>query len=110
MVNEYSYIERVMAAHPDWPRRVLHGEYVGVLSGEAPLGGGEFAPLYRFLGGECHAFGAPAVLTPHVEVEGVTKCGCCGADLVCDEYGDMPDLCPACHEGVDWSVCNGEEV
>ena len=99
-----SYIERVMEEHPNWPRRVWHGEYIGVLSGAAPLGGGEYAALYRFPGGECHAFGAPAVRTPPTEEDGAIKCGCCGGGLLRDKYGKLPDLCPACHEGVDWSA------
>ena len=96
-----SYIERIMEEHPNWPRRVWHGEYVGVLSGVQPLGGGEVEPIYRFPGGASLAFGAPAVRTPPTEDRGVLKCGCCGVDLLCDAHGNLPDICPACHEGVE---------
>lgn len=96
-----SYIERVMEAHPDWPRRIRNGEYVGVLSGVQPLLQGDEAPLYRFPGGECVGDpSGPVVRTAPVEERGAVKCGVCGAVLP----GGMPGLCPVCHEGVDWSA------
>lgn len=99
-----SYIEQVMEAHPTWPRRVLHGEYVGILSGVQPLLGGEAAPLYRFPGGECMGSGSEQVVrTMPIDEGGEVKCGCCGGVLLCNIYGDMPEICPCCHEGVDWS-------
>ena len=29
-----AYIDDIMRAHPNWPRRIRHGEYVGVLLDE----------------------------------------------------------------------------
>lgn len=61
-----TYIEKIMEAHPDWPRRIMHGEYIGVLSGEQPLNDGDAAPLYCFPGGECVGLGGePVVRTPY---------------------------------------------
>lgn len=34
---------------------------------------------------------------------GLTRCGGCHAELLCDECGDMPDVCPACGGLLDWS-------
>ncbi len=34
---------------------------------------------------------------------GVTVCGNCGAELVCDDCGDMPDKCPDCGCDLDYS-------
>lgn len=102
-----SYIEQVMEAHPDWPRRIRHGEYVGVLSGFQPLLGGDAAPLYRFPGGECVGvdYEVSAVRLPAKKGKnGMVCCGGCGAELLCNEFGGMPDVCPACHEGVDLSA------
>lgn len=108
-----SYIELVMEVHPDWPRRIRHGEYVGVLSGVQSLLGGDAAPLYRFPGGECVGidYELSAVRLPEKEGDdGMVRCGGCGTELLCNEFGDMPDVCPACHEGVDWSAWEaGEE-
>lgn len=99
-----SYIEQIMETYPTWPRRILHGEYVGILSGVQPLLDGEAAPLYRFPGGECMGSGGETVVrTEALDEDGEVKCGCCGEVLLCNEHGDMPDICPACHEGVDWS-------
>ena len=105
-----SYIERIMEAHPEWPRRIKHGDYIGVLSGAQPLLEGESAPLYRFPGGECVGvdFELPAVRTPAKDAGlGLACCGECGAELLCNEFGDMPDVCPVCHEGIDWSEYRG---
>lgn len=38
--------------------------------------------------------------------DGGVACGGCGKDLICNEYGDMPDECPGCgalleYQGVD---------
>lgn len=98
-----NYIERVMAKYPNWPRRIRHGDYIGVLSGVQPLLDGEVAPLYRFPGGECMGDPRDAVRTLPVDGHGLLRCGCCGAEILCDAAGDMPDLCPVCREGVDWS-------
>ena len=34
---------------------------------------------------------------------GVTRCETCAAKILCDEFGDMPDVCPVCKESLDWS-------
>lgn len=35
---------------------------------------------------------------------GISRCDGCRAELLCDENGDMPDVCPGCGEQLDWSV------
>lgn len=102
-----SYIDEIMEANPRWPRRIRHGEYIGVLIGVQPLLGGCAAPIYRFPGGDAVGvdYETAAVRVPAKEDEhGVVHCGSCGADLLCNDCGDMPEVCPACHEGVDWSA------
>lgn len=102
-----SYIERIMEEHPRWPRRIKHGEYVGVLIDIQPLLEGRSAPIYRFPGGDAVGvdYETTAVRVPAKEDDfGIVHCGNCGAALLCDECGDMSDVCPACHEGVDWSA------
>lgn len=106
-----AYIDDVMAAFPRWPRRIKHGEYVGVLIDVQPLLEGRSAPIYRFPGGDAVGvdYETAAVRVPAKEDDfGVIHCGSCGAPLLCDECGDMPDVCPACHEGVDWSAWEEE--
>ena len=98
------FIERVMERYPNWPRRIRHGEYIGVISGVQPLLGGDAAPLYRFPGGECVGDPADIVRTAPVEDAGELFCGRGGALLACSVTGDMPELCPVCHEGIDWSA------
>lgn len=102
-----NYIESIMARYPRWPRRIRHGEYIGVLSGVQPLLDGDAAPLYRFPGGECVGDLHNVVRTKPADDGGLFRCGCCGAEILCDAYGDMPDLCPVCHEGIDWSGLDG---
>lgn len=34
---------------------------------------------------------------------GMTYCEKCGAEILCDEYGNMPEICPLCGELLDWS-------
>lgn len=100
-----AYIDDIMRAHPKWPRRIRHGEYIGVLINVQPLLGGEAAPIYRFSGGDAVGvdYNTAAVRVPAKEDDfGVVHCGSCGAELLCNACGDMPDICPVCHEGVDW--------
>lgn len=102
-----SYIDEIIEANPCWPRRIRHGEYIGVLIGVQPLLGGRAAPIYRFPGGDAVGvdYETTAVRVPAKEDEhGVVHCGSCGADLLCNDCGDMPEVCPACHEGIDWSA------
>ena len=102
-----SYLEKIYETYPDWPRRIRHGEYIGILSGIQPLSGGEAAPIYRFPGGECVGvdYKIAAVRIPALENEaGVVYCKACGAELLCNSCGDMPDVCPICHEGIEWSM------
>lgn len=35
---------------------------------------------------------------------GVTYCEKCGAELLCNECGDMPEICPRCGRVIDWSA------
>lgn len=35
---------------------------------------------------------------------GVTYCEKCGAELLCNECGDMPDTCPHCGRLIDWGA------
>lgn len=35
---------------------------------------------------------------------GVTYCEKCGAELLCNECGDMPEICPRCGRVIDWST------
>lgn len=35
---------------------------------------------------------------------GVTYCEKCGAELLCNECGDMPDTCPRCGRLIDWGA------
>lgn len=106
-----SYIEQIMEAHPNWPRRIRHGEYVGVLIDVQPLLEGRAAPIYRFPGGDAVGvdYEMAAVRLPAQDGgHGIVRCGGCGAALLCNEFGDMPDVCPVCHEAVDWLAWNGE--
>ena len=34
---------------------------------------------------------------------GVTHCDKCGAEILCNEWGDMPDVCQHCKERLDYS-------
>ena len=40
---------------------------------------------------------------------GDVLCGRCGAELECDECGDMPEFCPECGAKLDYSYY-GKEV
>lgn len=40
---------------------------------------------------------------------GVLWCEDCGAELTCDENGDMPETCPDCGAPLDYSSCTKEE-
>lgn len=42
--------------------------------------------------------------TPYGEV----LCGCCGAELECNEFGDMPEQCPSCGVHLSYSVYEEE--
>lgn len=97
-------IDDIMRAHPEWPRRIRHGEYVGVLIDIQPLLEGQAAPIYRFHGGDAVGvdYEVAAVRVRPYRDSGVVRCGACGADLISDS-GNFSDVCPACHEGVDWS-------
>ncbi|WP_195985401.1 hypothetical protein [Clostridium sp. D33t1_170424_F3] len=102
-----AYIDDIMRAHPEWPRQIKHGEYAGVLSGVQPLLAGEEAPIYRFPGGECVGvdYEVAAVRFPVKKgVTGIAYCGFCDTELSGNQGVDMPEVCPACHEGVDWSA------
>lgn len=104
-IDGMTNLEKIYEAHPDWPRHIRHGEDTGVLSGIQPLLDGEVAPLYRFPGGQCVGtdYKITAVRVSPMENEvGMICCGACGAELICDACGDMPDVCPVCHEGIDW--------
>ena len=35
---------------------------------------------------------------------GETHCEMCGRTLMCDEFGDMPDVCPHCKRKLDYSI------
>lgn len=35
---------------------------------------------------------------------GMMRCGICGAELLCDENGDMPDTCPQCGSALDYGA------
>lgn len=35
---------------------------------------------------------------------GTTYCEKCGAELLCNECGDMPDTCPRCGRLIDWGA------
>lgn len=35
---------------------------------------------------------------------GVAVCNSCGAELVCDENGDMPETCPTCGRALDYPM------
>jgi len=37
------------------------------------------------------------------EEAGIVFCGVCHAELLCDDGGDMPDICPKCGEKIDWT-------
>lgn len=37
------------------------------------------------------------------DIHGVTRCGECDAEIVCNDTGDMPDICPACKRPLDYS-------
>ncbi|MGE4354210.1 MAG: hypothetical protein AB7D36_09020 [Oscillospiraceae bacterium] len=39
---------------------------------------------------------------------GMSRCGYCNAELVCDECGDMPEVCPVCGKPLDWSYYTNE--
>lgn len=34
---------------------------------------------------------------------GVLHCGNCNAELICNEYGDMPEYCPTCNALLNWN-------
>ncbi len=36
--------------------------------------------------------------------QGVTRCGACGAELLCNECGDMPDTCPHCGKNLGYNI------
>ena len=38
----------------------------------------------------------------HTDDLGVVHCGECGAELLCNETGDMPDVCPACGRRLEY--------
>ena len=104
-------LEKIHEAYPDWPKHIRHGEYIGALSGIQPLLEGNAAPLYRFPGGECVGidYKIEAVRIPPVKNEkGMVYCGVCGVELSCNACGDMPDVCPSCYEGIDWTVFKKE--
>lgn len=102
-----SYIDKIMQAYPEWPLHIRHGEYIGVLIDVQPLLEGCAAPIYRFTGGDSVGldYKDAAVRVPAKKDDsGIVRCGNCGAPFLCTECGDMPDVCPACHEGVYWST------
>ena len=35
---------------------------------------------------------------------GVVHCNRCGAELICDDCGDMPESCPQCRRTINWST------
>ena len=35
---------------------------------------------------------------------GVVHCEHCGAELICDDCGDMPESCPKCRRTINWST------
>ena len=41
-------------------------------------------------------------LAPVKEHDGITYCGSCNHELLCNEYGDMPVRCPGCGRFLDW--------
>ena len=43
---------------------------------------------------------APALA--YMDDLGAARCGECGAELLCDEAGDMPDVCPACGRRLEY--------
>ena len=43
----------------------------------------------------------PIALT-YMDDLGVARCGECGAELLCNETGDMPDVCPACGRRLEY--------
>lgn len=40
---------------------------------------------------------------------GDVLCGRCGAELECDECGDMPEFCPECGAKLDYSYYEKED-
>lgn len=35
---------------------------------------------------------------------GIVRCNGCHAELLCDENGDVPNVCPTCKEPLNWSM------
>lgn len=46
--------------------------------------------------------GADSAVT--MDDQGVTHCGECGAEILCNECGDMPDFCPKCGKKLDYTI------
>lgn len=40
---------------------------------------------------------------------GATHCEKCGAEIMCNECGDMPDVCPCCKEQLDYGDFEPEQ-
>lgn len=32
----------------------------------------------------------------YIDDYGISRCGCCDAELICNDCGDMPETCPGC--------------
>lgn len=41
-------------------------------------------------------------VTVSIDDYGMTHCENCGAELLCNECGDMPDCCPQCGAAINW--------
>lgn len=41
-------------------------------------------------------------VTVRIDDYGMTHCENCGAELLCNECGDMPDCCPQCGVAINW--------
>jgi len=41
-------------------------------------------------------------VTVRIDDYGMTHCENCGAELLCNECGDMPDCCPQCGATINW--------
>ena len=39
---------------------------------------------------------------------GMTRCENCGAELVCNDCGDMPSVCPSCGAELDYELYEPE--
>ena len=37
-----------------------------------------------------------------IDDEGLSRCGNCGEALECNEFGEMPDVCPVCCAVLDY--------